>query len=117
MSKPTIATIAVLIVIFILGYIFWGNLFPTKQVVDEPIENIDSTPSRTMAIKDYVRLNVSELSPIKESFGGKFYVTDIKTENGAGTVSYEDGHNAYTADFTYLIHERGVISIPSWDIR
>lgn len=71
---------------------------------------------RLMDIDTYVRMNISGLSPIKEQLGGTFYVTKIETKDGTGVVSYEDGHNAYTADFTYLITDAG-IAIESFNVR
>jgi prepilin-type processing-associated H-X9-DG protein len=49
--------------------------------------------------------------------GGKFYITALEAHGGAGTVSYEDGHVAYTADFKYSINENGKIKISEFKIR
>ncbi|MBI5134122.1 MAG: hypothetical protein HZA81_01930 [Candidatus Taylorbacteria bacterium] len=81
------------------------------SVVGSPFEE------RAMPVEDYVRLNISELSPVKESLGGSFFVTSIEARAGAGTVRYEDGHSAYTADFAYSIDERGAIDMRSFEIR
>lgn len=70
-----------------------------------------------MDIESYVRNSISELSPIKEQVGGKFYVTYIETSEGVGIVSYEDGHNAYVADFRYEINESGKPSVSSFTVR
>lgn len=69
---------------------------------------------RAMSVEQYVRDNISAFSPKPEVLGGTFYVTKIAAANGAGTVEYEDGHNAYTADFTYTVDERGAYSINSF---
>lgn len=71
----------------------------------------------TVSVETYVRQNISRLSPIKEVLGGTFYVTDIVTGGGRGTVAYEDGHVAYVADFTYTIYSDIGISIDSFTIR
>lgn len=53
-------------------------------------------------VESYVRENIASLSPRDEVLGGVFFVTKIDVGNdGTGTVEYEDGHNAYTADFTF----------------
>lgn len=65
-------------------------------------------------IEQYVRDNISTLSPEPEVLGGTYYVTSIEAKDGNGVVSYEDGHNAYTADFTYTINP---LSIDSFVIR
>jgi hypothetical protein len=75
------------------------------------------TPGRYMDIKSYVRTNISELSPTKEQVGGTFFVTDIETADGKGVVSYEDGHNAYTADFSYHATAEGQPIVDSFTIR
>lgn len=67
-------------------------------------------------IEQYVSDNISSLSPEPEVLGGTYYVTSIAAADGKGVVSYEDGHNAYTADFTYSI-AAGVVSIDSFAIQ
>jgi hypothetical protein len=52
-----------------------------------------------------------------EVLGGTFYVTAIEATDGSGTVSYEDGHNAYTADFTYSFRADGSVSVDSFTVR
>ncbi|MBU1292862.1 hypothetical protein KJ819_02210 [Patescibacteria group bacterium] len=72
---------------------------------------------RYMDIESYVKTSISELSPTKEQVGGTFFVTKIETSGGTGVVEYEDGHNAYTADFTYTISEEGKSEITSFIVR
>lgn len=72
---------------------------------------------RYVDIETYVRTSISELSPTKEQLGGTFYVTEIESSEGTGTVSYEDGHNAYTADFTYHVTTGGQPIVDSFVIR
>ncbi|HVU06894.1 MAG TPA: hypothetical protein VHE10_03875 [Candidatus Paceibacterota bacterium] len=83
-----------------------------------PADSTLSTSSaKAMPIEDYVKLYISELSPVKETLGGRFSVTDIEARGGAGTVSYEDGHNAYVADFTYSISDIGGVDVNSFALR
>jgi hypothetical protein len=77
----------------------------------------DVQNNRYMDIETYVRTRISELSPTKEQVGGTFHVTDIETHEGSGTVSYEDGHNGYTADFAYHITDQGQPVVDSFIIR
>lgn len=74
-------------------------------------------PQELANIGQYITENISSLSPEPEVLGGTYYVTDIQTENGTGVVSYEDGHNAYTADFTYSVSAEGALSVDSFVIR
>lgn len=72
---------------------------------------------KLMSIETYISQNISTLSPIAASLGGTFYVTGVKVDGGYGTVNYEDGHNAYIADFTYTANDLDGININSFVIR
>lgn len=74
-------------------------------------------PSFMDTIEAYVRRNISALSSVKEQLGGTFYVTAFEAQDGVGTVQYEDGHNAYAADFTYETDADGNLSVTSWRMR
>lgn len=76
-----------------------------------------SEPTRYMDIESYVKSDISSLSPTKESLGGTFYVTSIMIRGNQGTVSYEDGHNAYTADFSFEIDKKGKPAVTGFKIR
>jgi hypothetical protein len=76
-----------------------------------------TTQNRVMSIENYVTIYISELSPVPEELGGRFYVTHITTGDGKGTVHYEDGHNAYVADFTYSYEDNEAIKMESFKIR
>lgn len=78
--------------------------------VSEPVQSGES-------IEAYVAANISSLSSMPEVLGGTFYVTAIEAADGRGTVSYEDGHNAYTADFTYSFGADGSVSIDSFTVQ
>jgi hypothetical protein len=74
-------------------------------------------PNTSSEITAYVTAHISELSPMHEQVGGTFYVTSIHVEAGTGTVSYEDGHNAYTADFTYSSDAQNTVRVDSFVVR
>lgn len=78
--------------------------------VSEPVQSGES-------VEAYVAANISSLSSMPEVLGGTFYVTAIEAAGGSGTVSYEDGHNAYTADFTYSFRADGSVSVDSFTVR
>lgn len=80
-------------------------------------EAVQYPDGRVMSVESYVTQNISELSPVKEVLGGKFYVTDIAAADGRGTVAYEDGHIALVADFTYEIYSDVGIRIMSFTVR
>lgn len=104
--------ITLLVIALLVGTgLFVMNKKDNVSSVDQP-----STQNRMMSIDNYVKIYISELSPMPEVLGGTFYVTLIETNNGRGVVSYEDGHNAYTADFTYTEKE-GSVLVTSFVVR
>jgi hypothetical protein len=79
--------------------------------------SVDSKLPQTI-LENYFKENISTISPEKETLGGKFYITDLKLNDGtSGVVSYEDGHVAFVADFTYSISSEGGVTINSFKIR
>lgn len=94
-----------------------GGLYILNSYIYDDKQGDDASESRYMDIDSYVRNSISELSPVKEQLGGTFYVTALETKEGVGVVSYEDGHNAYTADFVYTVDEGGKPTILSFKIR
>jgi membrane-bound inhibitor of C-type lysozyme len=103
--------------------VFWNKgdeaLIMRNNVMDMDYKNCSTAQKAVsnVSIEDYVTANISALSPEKEVLGGKFYVTKIEAHGGAGTVWYEDGHNAFVADFKYLINEAGEPSVTSFTLR
>ena len=90
------------------GYAYFAD------IVEAPI----GTPEdrRIMSVEEYVRQNISTLSPERAVLGGTFYVTKVQASDGRGTVWYEDGHAALVANFTYIVDKYG-ISISSFEVR
>ncbi len=110
--------IKLILILLALGLIFFLiNRENTKT--DNAIPTATTTTSTTtnVNIEDFVSQNISNLSPIKEQVGGKFYVTSITANGGTGTVEFEDGHNAYIADFTYQTDIAGKVSVLSFKLR
>jgi len=103
-----ILTLILILIIALAGLAFWYD--NAEAPIQEPRDE------RIMDIESYVRQNISQLSPEPAVLGGTFYVTDIQTDGDSGTVSYEDGHIALVADFTYLIDKYG-ITISSFEVR
>ena len=55
-------------------------------------------------LEGYLKANLSTLSPAPEVLGGKFYLTEfIITGADTAKISYEDGHNSFSAEITYKI--------------
>jgi len=58
----------------------------------------------SVLVDQYIRANITTLAPDTPVLGGSWYVTSVVVDTVAhtGTVSYEDGHIASTATFTYI---------------
>lgn len=113
MNIRLLATILVLLVVVYASIVYLGR-DKSKTM------NTSTTASSTVqneTIESYVRGNISRLSPVTGQLGGTFYVTTIEAHGGVGTVRYEDGHNAYVADFTYSIDAAGKPSVQSFTVR
>lgn len=111
---------AVLAVVLIILGVATFFLMPNEASAPLGSESVpESMPAVTddgTAAEAYVRANIGQLSPQPAVLGGTFYVTEIEAANGAGTVSYEDGHIALTADFMYALTDKGV-SVNAFTIR
>lgn len=111
--------IGVIVALGAVGFImFQGGSGFLNQAPSSAGSGGEVLGSRAMSVQEYISQNISEISPVKEQLGGKFYVTNIEAGEGTGTVSYEDGHNAYVADFTYSTDENtGAITVNSFTVR
>ncbi len=68
-------------------------------------------------VESYIRAHITELSPEPAVLGGTWYVTEVTIGTGTGTVSFEDGHIARVADFTYEIGTDGTVTIRSFVVH
>jgi len=104
MKKILIILLIALVIIFGVWY-FW----PTETV-------LVGSPEAQMMVEDYFNLNLGQISPEPEVLGGTFFLTEINfTGPDTGLVSYEDGHNAYAALFSYQI-TGGDVEITSFEL-
>ncbi len=92
-------------------------VWPDRTVA--PVGNNGGGEVRGMSVEEYVRQNISTLSPEPAVLGGTFYVTEISVgDDGTGVVHYEDGHIALVADFTWQREqEHGALTIQSFVVR
>ena len=118
MKMKPMAWVATFASLAVVGYIFRIQDLPGFQA-DSKSDVLDQSAieNRNMTVDNYVRLHISELSPISATLGGRFYVTKVATHGGAGTVYFEDGHNAYIADFKYSVDKSGAVSVDSIAVR
>lgn len=120
MKKLQLLIYALAILLVMVGVFVVSRNDEDDRPEDSTATTTPSGEVRVMPIEDYIRLNISGLSAEvgkPEVLGGKYYVTSIEAGGGEGVVSYEDGHNAYTADFTYEFGRGGVINVKTFEIR
>ncbi len=105
-----------------------GVFIFTSEHVAAPAINIHESPqdavyqeeaykNRRMDIGTFIGVHISELSPVQESLGGKFYVTEVSAAKGSGVAKYEDGHRQYIADFSYTQSGDAGYTITKFKIR
>ena len=70
-----------------------------------------------MDLPTYLGVHIAELSPVQETLGGKFYVTDVEARDNKGTVMYSDGHNQYTAVFSYKEDPKTGFTITAFKLK
>lgn len=83
-------------------------------------ENLNDTvsPAIKAQVGDYIRENISVLSPEEAVLGGNFYVTSIRfTGPTSCIVEYEDGHIALTAHAEFTVPEAGNVKITSFELE
>ena len=112
-----LTVLLIIITIVVGGYFAYGRSAVPDAADDQTPDT--EAPRKLMSVESYVRQNISALSPIRETMGGTFYVTEIevKPAERTGHVKYEDGHMAYEADFTYTSNDRTGHSITSFVVR
>lgn len=114
------------ITLLLLGGLIGGYWYLTRQGQNEPISPNGQTgtstarevsPEARQTFEEFIRKNISQLSPQKEVLGGKFYITKIEhEEGGSALVEYEDGHIAVRARVRFEVNEPGKVEIKSFEI-
>ncbi len=67
-------------------------------------EECQKLMEQRVAFENFIKENISNLSPKKEVLGGKFYVTQfVWADDNNGLVDYEDGHIAFKAKFNIFL--------------
>jgi hypothetical protein len=102
----------VLLVVVAIGVILGVFYFINKKEAIAPVVATDQVEQ--INVENYLRSNISKLSPVPAVLGGTWYVTSFTIDLGkkSGTVEYEDGHIQETKDFSYITNEkREVVSL------
>jgi len=114
-NKTTWTILSILLVAFITLIVFksvnedsWmctesGWVAHGKPCSDKPTTPCNKIDEKWV-VENYLRENISNISPTKEVLGGKFYVNKIDwVGDNSGIVEYEDGHILLKATFDYEI--------------
>ncbi len=117
-----------LLVIIILAVVIVATLHTTRKKGSDNKAGEESAAQEKMAqevhntdkqnyIFEYLKENISQLSPKKEVLGGSFYITSVDfTESNALIVDYEDGHITLTAELIYQYTDSDNFKISSFNI-
>ena len=122
-----IILVAVIIAVFILlkdssqenGVV---NNSPVEVIDDEATssEEIVYVESDWVFFEEFLRANISDISPEKEVLGGKFYITNIEWVNEqTAIVDYEDGHIALRAEaeLSFTDETKSVVQVERFEMR
>lgn len=109
-KKHSLIIILVVCICAAIALVVFRAASPREVVSDVPVSRV----SESDIVEVYVREHIAELAPQKAVLGGTWYVTSVSVNEAAGTgvVSYEDGHVAGSALFTYK-YRGGNVSITS----
>ena len=97
-----------LIIVLVIGVFLWIK-FGNKKVIEVPdVVNIDFNLIERENVENYLKDNISTLSPVEAILGGTWYVltSTIDLEKKSGTVIYEDGHIQEKKNFTYTVNDK-----------
>lgn len=84
-----------------------SSIVPTQPVMQTPV--VTSTPELTIEqknlLEEYLKQNLSLLSPKQEVLGGKFYLTEfIIKDYETADIAYEDGHISFDAEIKFTFN-------------
>lgn len=99
-----------LLIIIVIGVVFGIFYFFNEKEAIAPVM-IDKDLTERVSVENYLRENISKVSPVKAVLGGTWYVVSdtIDLEKNSGTVIYEDGHIQETKNFSYTTNEKGEV--------
>ncbi len=117
MKNKKIFVLGIIILMIIFGFIFLLYINDNKQNY-QPVTN-----ENKIKVENYIKENISNLSPKKEVLGGKFFVTNLNfIDDNQVEVEYEDGHVFYKANISYefqngelVINDFVIDETPSYD--
>jgi hypothetical protein len=116
--RNILIVVLVLILTAGVGFVVWSTVNRQPEVIQNTKASAPTPQDEPAIVEAYIRQYISTLAPEKEVLGGTFHVTNVNIlPEDKGIVEYEDGHNAFTADFTYSIQGTSTVSIISFTNR
>lgn len=89
-----------------------GRQDPAKDTQDGSLSAEDKS-----RVEEYIKENISELSPEEAVLGGSFRVTSIEfVSSDSLIVDYEDGHIALTAGVGFSVSPDGKVEVASFEL-
>ena len=103
--------IIAIIILLIIGVFYFVNKKEAIAPAIFPPVVTDTNLAEKVNVENYLRANISKLSPVKAVLGGTWYVVSLTVDlvKNSGTVVYEDGHIQETKNFSYTTNEKGEI--------
>lgn len=97
-----------------------NNILPEENNIENNYEDSQENLTKIEkqeTVTDYLRANISDLSPEEEVLGGTFYITSVDfLDDNNLIVEYEDGHIALIAEVEYEYLDSDNIIINSFNI-
>ena len=101
-KKKIVISALVVAILGVFAYAIYQNMNATAEVDTSPHAAVNA---RADAIQNYVKANLTTLSPVTPVEGAEFTINRMRILDGNGTVNYTDGTIEYAADFTYTVSE------------
>lgn len=125
MKKLIKFLVLILVFVLVIVLMFFLKNYKIEKII--PIENnqniIEEVANKNLSledqekISDFIKENISALSPEKEVLGGKFYITNIEfISNNLCKVEYEDGHIALSGNLEFVFSEDKEIKVIEFKI-
>ena len=117
MDKTFLSTKDIFIIvfcIFIAGSLYGASrgVMPKSKTLETDNFSTEYVAEKQNKIEEYIRANISVLSPQEAVLGGTFYVTQIIwSSEVTGIVFYEDGHIALRASFQAIFNSNGELEV------